>query len=717
MNTNGYAFPNTTNTRLVGSTGPTGPSGGGTGGSGSTGPTGAGGGTGPTGSGGPTGSSGPTGGIGPTGYTGGVGATGYTGPVNVYNYESNYWVDINNGSDSNPGTSIDQPFQTIPYALSQINTSIQPARLTVMAGQYSGAVTVNSNLIGNLDIVGEGNDNSGSVAMLGAWTVNGTGPSIRIRDIEFEANIGHQGSCGLYIYGCALGSSANFTESSSGFLKVVDSDWSSAPTVFISPGSSNTSEFINCYINNFTMNSSSSTCLIQGSPTITNVINLAGTLELKDCTIFTTGVTGTFGVTGALGATTIINNSQITYLAYGTQAPIYMRGPYSLNNATFQPTGSQLLGTNLGTISRFDAISLGNPTAVTGINTFLCLQSNQIHTQTINTAAWGLLGNNGTSITANYVGNSDGKNLNLATNGLGLGIRLTLNNPSGVYQTLNLSNNSLYMGDIAGLSGSAGSSQGNTVFGLQSSGAITTGTNNTAVGYSALQDVVSGGSNVAIGAFALGAVTGSNNIGIGLEAGLNCTQSDCTIIGAQAGTQCGERNICIGSFCGQTLSPTDNNNILIGSFVGVSGDAGVIRIGGTAQTTAYMSGIYGVTSPSSTAVEINSSGQLGTIVSSIRYKKDVYDMNEESDRLFELEPVSFVYTSDPTETVQYGLIAEQVQETCPDLVIKNKKGEPESVQYKFLPIWMLNEMKKMKEQIESLEYEIAVLKQRIDECI
>jgi len=707
MNVNGFAFPNTTNTRLVGSTGPTGPGGGGTGTIGPTGPPGAVGNTGPTGG----GSTGPTGDIGPTGYTGSTGYTGPTGPVSTYQYVSNYWVDINNGSNSNLGTSIDTPFQTIPYALSQINTSIQPACLTVMAGQYPGACTVNSNLVGNLDIFAMGGPNGGSVAALGAWTINGTGQSIRISNIEFSANIGHQGSCGLYMYSCALGSSSNFTESSSGFLKCVDCDWSSSPNVFISPGASSTSEFVHCYINNFTMNSAASTCLIDSSPTITNIINLAGTLELKDCTIFTTGVTGTFGVTGGLGSTTLMYGSQVNYALYGTQAPIYMRGIYSLNDTSFQTVGSQLIGTNAGTITRFDVLSLAPPTSVTGINTFLCVSGNKVNQQTMNSSAWGIIGNSGLSSANNYIGNLDGHSVNICTANLNAGIRLTLNYPAAVYQTLNLTNNSLYMGDVAGLSGT---SFGNTVFGLSSGGSITSANYNTVFGYQALKNVTTTNSNVAIGAFALQTVTGTESIGIGNEAGLGCG-SDCVMVGQQAGFICGDRNICIGSLCGSTLSPTDNNNILIGSFVGVSGDVGAIRIGGVAQTTTYISGIYGVTSPGAVPCEINSSGQLGTIVSSVRYKKDIYPIGDVSSRLFDLEPYSFKYINDTTETVQYGLIAEDVEETCPELVIKNEADKPESVQYKFLPIWMLNEMKKMKEQIETLEYEIAVLKQRMDD--
>ena len=61
-------------------------------------------------------------------------------------------------------------------------------------------------------------------------------------------------------------------------------------------------------------------------------------------------------------------------------------------------------------------------------------------------------------------------------------------------------------------------------------------------------------------------------------------------------------------------------------------------------------------------VYVNSSGQLGTINSSARFKEDIHSMADASDVLLSLQPVSFRYKPelDPKGTPQFGLIAEEV---------------------------------------------------------
>ena len=59
--------------------------------------------------------------------------------------------------------------------------------------------------------------------------------------------------------------------------------------------------------------------------------------------------------------------------------------------------------------------------------------------------------------------------------------------------------------------------------------------------------------------------------------------------------------------------------------------------------------------------------------------------------------------SDASETTQYGLIAEEVNQVFPDIGVRNKDGEIESVQYHVLPVLLLNEMKKLQLTIEDLK--------------
>jgi hypothetical protein len=95
---------------------------------------------------------------------------------------------------------------------------------------------------------------------------------------------------------------------------------------------------------------------------------------------------------------------------------------------------------------------------------------------------------------------------------------------------------------------------------------------------------------------------------------------------------------------------------------------------------------------------INGAGQLGTLTSSIRYKRDVHDMGDASDRLMKLRPVTFRYKADPT-TQQYGLIAEEVAKVYSELVVDGADGKPQTVAYHLLPAMLLNELKKQSPMI------------------
>jgi len=105
-------------------------------------------------------------------------------------------------------------------------------------------------------------------------------------------------------------------------------------------------------------------------------------------------------------------------------------------------------------------------------------------------------------------------------------------------------------------------------------------------------------------------------------------------------------------------------------------------------------------------VFINSSGQLGTIKSSERFKYDIQDIRTTSDRLMDLRPVSFRYkdaSDDGTHPTQYGLIAEEVAKVYPDLVQYDKQGKPFTVYYHLLTPMMLNELQKAHQEIQSLK--------------
>src|SRR5207253_10558528 len=136
-------------------------------------------------------------------------------------------------------------------------------------------------------------------------------------------------------------------------------------------------------------------------------------------------------------------------------------------------------------------------------------------------------------------------------------------------------------------------------------------------------------------------------------------------------------------------------------------------------TRPFVAGIFGKTTPSvvvggntiaPVSVFVNYNGQLGTIASSARYKRDITDMRESSQGLYQLRPVTFQYKQDPQGQRQYGLIAEEVAKVYPDLVTKGADGKVDSVQYHELIPMLLNEVQHQQHALEAQAQQLAHMK-------
>jgi len=305
------------------------------------------------------------------------------------------------------------------------------------------------------------------------------------------------------------------------------------------------------------------------------------------------------------------------------------------------------------------------------------------------------------SVTTGFRNTASG-NRALFSNTIGVG-----NVASGYKALYTYGDNNTADGTIALAFNTSGSS--NSAFGVAALRSNTSGSDNVAVGSGALAYNTTGLDNAALGSAALGYNTvGNSNSALGLGALYNnTTGSSNTAVGASAlvyGTT-GSRNIAIGASAGSNLT-TGSDNVSIAN-TGVAGEASTIRIGtpGT-HTRAFVAGIRGVTTGLANAVTVlvDSSGQLGTVSSSRRFKEDIRDMNEATARLLELRPVRFRYKQEQTlpggqeVPPEYGLIAEEVAEVFPDLVVYDEDGQPFTVKYHLLSSMLLNELKKLDER-------------------
>jgi hypothetical protein len=205
------------------------------------------------------------------------------------------------------------------------------------------------------------------------------------------------------------------------------------------------------------------------------------------------------------------------------------------------------------------------------------------------------------------------------------------------------------------------------------------GSSNTAVGAAALRDNVSGNDNQAFGRGALRFATGSNNIAIGREAGVNMLTAN--------------NVISIGS-PGDGSAFDTSNRCFIGNIRGVEVGNG--------------DGI---------AVFIDSDGQLGTNASSRRFKKDVKPMDQTSEAILAPNRSRFITRTKtpkrPKTRPQFGLIAEDVAEVNPDLVLRDKDGQIYSVRYDAVNAMLLNEFLKENKKIEEQQTNITQLNSKM----
>jgi hypothetical protein len=278
----------------------------------------------------------------------------------------------------------------------------------------------------------------------------------------------------------------------------------------------------------------------------------------------------------------------------------------------------------------------------------------------------------------------------------------------------------------------------NTANGFEALVENTTGSNNTASGSEALLNNTTGNYNTANGFDALysnisGTTSGGNNIANGIDTLYgnttgysNTAEGDFALYHNTVGHEntgsgnqtlfnntSGNFNIALGNLAGYNIT-TGSNNIDIGN-LGVAGDANKIRIGKQGiQKNTYIAAIYGVTVANAVAVRIDSTGHLGTLTSSARFKEAIKPMDKASEAILALQPVTFRYKHelDPDAIPQFGLVAEQVEKINPDLVVRDENGKVSTVRYEAVNAMLLNEFLKEHRTVQELR-ELAAKQQAL----
>jgi trimeric autotransporter adhesin len=272
----------------------------------------------------------------------------------------------------------------------------------------------------------------------------------------------------------------------------------------------------------------------------------------------------------------------------------------------------------------------------------------------------------------------------------------------------------------------------NNAMGRQAASSITTGSFNQAIGVNALLRNDVGNGNIAIGDDAGTNITGNSNVTVGSGAfgtGTGITTGNNNAVlgnGAGLGVTLGSNNVLLGTLTGSDIHTT-SGNVYIGAGVNPPGptfETNTLRImdslapvAGT-DSKVFIGGISGaIIGAANALVGVNANGQLGTLVSSARYKKDIESMGESSEMIFSLRPVSFHYKGDETNLSCFGLIAEEVAKVNRDLILLDKEGKPFTVRYEQINAMLLNEFLKEHKKVEAQQASISQLKSEMQTMV
>jgi hypothetical protein len=226
-----------------------------------------------------------------------------------------------------------------------------------------------------------------------------------------------------------------------------------------------------------------------------------------------------------------------------------------------------------------------------------------------------------------------------------------------------------------------------------------TGTFNNAHGHSALFSNVDGSQNNAVGDLAMESnTTGSANTAIGDDA-LRFNVD-------------GSGNVAVGDEAGTGLGASVNNCIAIN--VPGAGDFAVF------DNTCFIGSIFD--QPVSDigtqeAVFVDQFNVVGIAASSRRFKHDIQPMDKASEDILALKPVTFKYNADKYGRTQYGLVAEEVAQVNPDLVVQHKNGDISTVRYEQVNAMLLNEFLKEHKKVEEQQASIAQLKSEMQTMV
>ena len=93
-----------------------------------------------------------------------------------------------------------------------------------------------------------------------------------------------------------------------------------------------------------------------------------------------------------------------------------------------------------------------------------------------------------------------------------------------------------------------------------------------------------------------------------------------------------------------------------------------------------------------------------TETSTLRFKKDIEEMDSQLNTVYNLRPVDFTWKSNDEE--DKGLIAEEVQLLYPEFITLNDDGTAQGIKYSKLVSVLVKSIQELKDEVELLKTKV-----------
>jgi len=227
------------------------------------------------------------------------------------------------------------------------------------------------------------------------------------------------------------------------------------------------------------------------------------------------------------------------------------------------------------------------------------------------------------------------------------------------------------------------------------------------------------GETIAIGANTGVDTQGQFSVAVGSEAGKFIQGTQAVAIGYQAGsTGQSPFSVALGSKAGQFNQ--GNYSIALGYNAGATSQASYSTVinatgsGLSAGTTGlFVKPIRSSGTAGEPLVYDPTTGEIYRNVSSQKYKTAIEDLDATiSSKIYDMRPVCYRSNTEKDtnndNAVYYGLIAEEVEQIEPGIVVYTGQNEPDGIQYdKLIPL-ILKEMQLLRNELNSLRNPISV---------